>query len=213
MVRLDNPYSFYRPRAAHYFLMLVIFLLASVLKKFSPFSFVYQFTIPIALTLFMAYFFDTNILSKKSILGGEFAELGRIYFYIAPIIFAISFKALKTIFSLQPHYFLHFSANGRIPLLELVILLMVITIPVTEILFRGFFQLLCTHLFGKKLGIIINVVLYVLFFLALTNNVMVIFYSALMGSLFSYIAHRESSILPSIIAHEIMALFLFILKF
>lgn len=213
MVRLDNPYSFNRPRPLHYLTVAALFLIAYMIKKYASFPFAYQFALPIMLIFLLAYIFDRTVLSKKMIIGGEFPELGRIYFFIIPLILTILFMLAEKIFRLPPAYYLHFSSNDSLHRGELFALMVIVAIPAAEIVFRGYFQFLLSHLFGKKAGFAASVITYVLFFLLLTNNSLVICYTALMGMLFSYISYRESSILPSIIAHEIILLAMFVFKF
>ncbi len=213
MVRLDNPYAFNRPRPIHFSTIIILFVIAYLFKKFTIFIFAYQFTIPIMLVLLIGYIFDRSILSKNMFASGEFPAPGRIYFFIVPILLSALFVSVTKFFNLTPHYYLLFSAQESMNRGELFVLLIVIAIPATEIVFRGHFQFLYSHLFGKKAALVASIITYVLFLFLFTNNVLVMSYATAMGILFSYISYRESSILPSIIAHEIIVLVLFIFRF
>ncbi len=213
MVRLDNPYSFNHPQPFQYLMIPALFLIAYIIKKYASFPFVYQFALPIMLILLLSYIFDRTVLSKKMLIGGEFPELGHIYFFIVPVVLSAILISIPRVFHIPPHYFMHFSSQGIMHRGELFVLMALVAIPATEIIFRGFFQFLYSHLFGKKAGLAASVITYILFFLLLTNNVFVISYAAAMSVLFSYISFREGSILPSIIAHEIILLAMFIFKF
>ncbi len=213
MVRLDNPYSFNRPRMFQYLAIAALFLVAYIIKKYASFHFVYQFVLPIMLILLLSYIFDRTMLSKKMFIGGEFPELGHIYFFSVPAVLSAFLISVPRLLHIPPHYFMHFSSQGNMQGGELFVLMVVVAVPAAEIVFRGYFQFLYSHLFGKKAGLAASVITYILFFLLLTNNVFVISYAAVMGVLFSYISFREGSILPSVIAHEIILLAMFIFKF
>lgn len=213
MVRLDNPYSFNRPRPFQYFLIAGLFIIAYIIKKTTSFYFIYQFSLPIMLVLLMGYISDKSILSKKMLIGGEFPELGHIYFIIAPTIISALFVFITRLFNIEPHYFFQFSSQGVMHQGELFVLMALVFVPAAEIIFRGYFQFIYSHLFGKKAGIAASVITYLLFFLLLTNNVFVICYAAVMGVLLSYIAFRENSVLPAIIGHEIIILAMILFKF
>ncbi|MCX7678170.1 MAG: CPBP family intramembrane metalloprotease [Spirochaetes bacterium] len=213
MVRLDNPYSFHRPQPVQYLFAIGLFLIAFIIKKYTTLPFLYQFTIPIMVTLLLAYISDNTVLSKKMILGGEFAELGRIYFFIVPAIAALALVLFKKISNVRPHFYLQLTSNGETPLVEFVPLVMFFSIPSAEIVFRGFFQYLWSHLFGKKAGCIITACSYSILFVVLSTNIFVIVYATIMGAILTYIAYRESSVLPSILAHEIFIIVSIIFKF
>lgn len=213
MVKLENPYAFNRPRPSHYFTVVALFIFGYLIKKFSTFLFAYQFSLPVLLVLLMGYIMDRSILSKRMLVGGEFPDLGRIYYFLSPLLLSAGFIAITRLLHIPPHYFLHFSAQATVPRWELAVLLMLIAVPASEVVFRGYFQYLYAHLFGKKAALVASTITYVMFFLLLTKNIYVLGYAAVMGTLFSYISLRESSILPTIIAHEICIIALLVCKF
>jgi membrane protease YdiL (CAAX protease family) len=213
MVNLENPYAFNRPRPSHYATIAILFIAAYLVRRIHSFAFIYEFTLPILMVLLIAYVLDRTVLSKKTLIGGEFPELGRIYFFVFPILMAAAFSVMPRIFKTAPMYYAHFSSAGSAHRGELFVLMLLIYVPATEIIFRSYFQHLYSHLFGKHAGPVISAITYPLYFLLFTKNAFVIGYAAAMGALFSYISYRESSILPCIIAHTIIVIALFVFRF
>ncbi len=186
---------------------------AYAVSRYTGFLFAYQYTISIAAAFLTAYYFDREILSRWRITGkNEFFVTG-ISTFILPILLSIALVLVSGKLFREPFMYLHFSSMGNMNRSELLVLMLIVAIPLTEILFRGHIQFVLMNIVGKVAGSAITVIIYAGFFYVLTMNLQVFSTAAVIGALLSFLYYRRQSVTETIAAHLIITLAMFIFHF
>jgi membrane protease YdiL (CAAX protease family) len=213
MVQLENPYAHTRPQTRTLLSIPVLFLLGYLVSRHAGFLFAYQYTITVLATILVSYCFDREIISGRRLFGKDFVDLSRISLFVYPILLAVALVLFSKYLVRTPVYHLHFSSMGAQGKAELFMLMIIVAVPATEILFRGYLQYVMMHIFGGITGSIIAGLVYAGFFVVLSKNIWLLLIAAAMSGLLSYLYYRHKSVSATVIAHEILALALFIFHF
>jgi len=164
MVNLNNPYPPVRPRPAAFVPLLLLFALGYPVFHCAVFSFLYRYTLAMALLVFTASLFDRELLSKKRLLSlpgrknGWAALLGT-----AAALTALLYGSTKL--SSGATLVLDFYRPGPvISGAEQMALVLILIVPLEEVFFRAYGQLNFMNLLGRNAGLVLSSALYGLFF-------------------------------------------------
>ncbi|MBP7582932.1 MAG: CPBP family intramembrane metalloprotease [Spirochaetes bacterium] len=213
MVQMDNQYAFLRPHARTLLIVPLLYLLGYFMARHSGFVFSYQYTIAVVASILASFMFDREIISSNRLLGKNFPDFNRISLFIYPVLLAAALILVSKYAARAPVYYLHFSSMDGMPRSELFVLMIVVAVPATEILFRGYLQHVMMHIFGSVSGSVLAGLTYAGFFLVLTRNIWLLLTAAAIAGLLSFLYYRHQSVVSTIIAHVILVLALFIFRF
>ena len=213
MVKLENPYAHLRPQAKTLLSVPALFVLGYLASRQTGFLFAYQYTITVLATILVSYYFDREIISGRRIFGKDFVDFSRISLFVYPVLLSAALVLVAKFLVRAPVYHLHFTSMGALSTAELFVLMIVVTVPATEILFRGYMQHVMMHIFGGITGSVISGIVYAGFFIVLSKNYWLLLIAAAMSGLFSYLYYRHKSVAATVIAHEILVMTMFIFHF
>ncbi len=212
-MKLENPYAFTRPSFKMLLSVPVLYGSAWAVSRYTGFLFAYQYAISIAAAFLAAYYLDREIISRWRITGKNEFFIAGISTFLLPVVLSIALILLSGKLFREPLLYLHFSSMGHVNRSELLVLMLVVAIPLTEILFRGHIQFALMNIMGKAAGSVITVIIYAGFFFVLSNNLQVLVTAASIGALLSFLYYRRQSVTETIAAHLIITLAMFIFHF
>ena len=210
---LSNPYGFSKPPARILLCVPLLIFFMWLLHRYSGFYFAYQYALAVVLTLLAGMYFDKNVISRNRLSGPRSIPVDRISIFISPIaVTLILLVGISYIWKTSVFYPLY-SSQGGLARLELFPLLVIVVVPMTEILFRGFFQFNITYMMGKNAGLVITTTLNAaVFYFAVMNFVGFVAIIALSGYL-SYLYFKYESVMLTILSHEVLIMSVLIFRF
>lgn len=210
MVKLDNPYSQYRPTWKVFIPMVVMYPLLKVAMQYAYFSFLYQYSIALLLLIVIAQYCDKGLFTKERIFAFDLPFERKIFYLMVMVIILIPIRNIAIQFTQNPQT-LHFY-QGQMPLLESMLVMMAIIAPCEELFFRGFVQYNLSFYFGKYGAIVIGALFYSLIGAAAHSLYLAVIFF-LIGITIGYIYSRVKSLLQAVILHEITVIFMYIYPF
>lgn len=190
----------------------VLYLAHHLLLKFTGFTYLYIYAISLLATILFSLLFDKNLLSSKRIITEDIFRLDVIKIFLTPLFFSLALYLVNKFLLKYPLIYILYSSNHRVHGPEFVVVYLLIILPITEILFRGFFQFNLSIMIGEKSGYILASLIQTMFFIFLGNYWLVAEY--LIISLYlGFFYYKYRSIVINVLIQGILAVFMLIFPF
>ncbi len=210
MVKLDNPYAFYRPSWKVFIPMLLLYPLLRWVIHYTYFSFLYQYSIALLILIIIAQHVDEKLFTRDRIFSFDFPFEKKIFYLFVMIIVLIPVRNIAIQFTSTPQL-LNFY-QGNIKSLESILIMVAVIAPCEELFFRGFIQYNLSFFLGKYGGIIAAALLYSITGIAAHSLYLSVLFF-IIGIIIGLIYSRVKSLVQAVLLHIITIIFMYLFPF